>query len=257
MRFSFKPTIVSKTIKFRLAFCFQVLLVATVTIIDSIRVILLMATRGNPSVFYKHSRQWSKKLLKIIGIKVEIISGDPIPIDKSYIYVSNHASLTDIPILLASINDNIRIMYKKELEKIPIFGWGLRRSPFIPVVRQQARKAMASLEDALVSFKEGGSVLVFPEGTRSSDGTLGSFKRGAFFLAIQSGKPIVPVTVVGSSKILPSGKYIFNKGKVKLIIGSPISINSNAPSKQEERQLMNDVYNIIQKNLANNNTDMI
>ncbi len=216
----------------------------------SIYALIKMSIVGG-SAFHKINQSWSKLLLKIVGIKVEIYGLENLEKNKSYIYAVNHSSLFDIPILLSGLNDNARIMYKEELEKIPIFGYGLKKSPFISIERSDARNAMTAVENAAKSIREGDSVIIFPEGTRSPDGTLGVFKRGAFLLASKSGKTIVPVTLVGSSEILAKGAKRFKEGTVKMIIDKEILNNSD--SREGQVKLMNTVREIISNNLEKYN----
>jgi 1-acyl-sn-glycerol-3-phosphate acyltransferase len=162
------------------------------------------------------------------------------------VYCSNHASLFDIPVVLATIPDNIRIMYKRELGTIPVFGWCLRMSPFIPVDRSDARTAMEQIERTVHSMRHGAGVLVFPEGTRSPDGTLGAFKRGAFSLASQSGKPIVPVALVGTASILPARGTRLQGGTVHCYVGMPIVMSASA-SRAEQQSTMQQVHDVIEQ----------
>lgn len=200
-----------------------------------------------PKTFFQLSVDWSKFLLKVSRVKVEIITNPPSN-KEAYIYVSNHCSMYDIPIVLTSVLDNTRIMYKEELEKIPIWGYGLRKSPFIAIQREDPRNAAQSLEKAVESMREGESVLVFPEGTRSLDGNVAPFKRGAFHLAAKSGKKIVPITIIGSNKILVKGSLKFNAGIVKIIFDDPIDLGENV-NKQVEVAAMSKIAEIMKENL--------
>lgn len=198
-------------------------------------------------IFHRIARNWAKVLLIVSGIKVEIIDNAKLDKSESYIYTVNHSSLYDIPILLSALNDNARIMYKKELEKIPFFGWGLAASPFISVKRSDPRNAMASIDESANAIKNGDSVIIFPEGTRSETGELGEFKRGAFLLAKKSGKRTVPITLIGSWKILPKGKKIIKSGKVILIIDKPLS------EELTDKNSIIETKRILTENLLNSN----
>jgi len=158
--------------------------------------------------------------------------------------------LLDIPVLIYGLDDNVRIIYKKELENIPIFGWGMKQSPFIPVSRGDGGESMKSLNEAISAMKESKSILIYPEGTRSVDGTLGEFKRGAFVLAEKAGKKIVPVTVIGTNKILPKGTTKILKGaKVRIIISEPMEL----PAERHKRAMMvyiDTIRSIILDNLS-------
>jgi len=224
-------------------------LIIIYTAVDMIRVVAAMAYGKNGNIFYTYAKRWAEKILKVSRVGIEIDMDSGVRNDLSYIFVSNHSSMFDIPVLLTSLPGNVGIIYKKELEKILIFGWGLKRSPFIAIERSDPRKAMSSIDEAVKSIKDGASVIVFPEGTRSKDGQLSSFKRGAFLLAARAGKPIVPVTVIGSSRILPAGSRIFRGSTVKVVLGKPI-VNNDDISRLEEKALMNNVHEIIKRNLA-------
>jgi len=209
-----------------------------------------MSFKGS-HIFHSHSHKWSKLLLKISGVKLKVTGREKIDKSKSHIYVANHASLYDIPILLAGLDDNVCIMYKKELEKIPIFGYGLKKSPFISIVRSDPRKALESIQNSLKTLKDGDSLFIFPEGTRTTDGNMTPFKRGAFMIASISGLPIVPVTIKGSFDIISKDKKAINTTTIELIIHDPIQ-NNEKLSRIEEKELMNQVHQIIKAPLNQN-----
>lgn len=202
----------------------RVILVLIVTIFDSLKVIIAMIFKGD-AVFYKHAQKWSGRLLKIMGIKVERDIKPQLDAEKSYIFVSNHLSLADIPVLLTTLPGDCRIIYKKELEKIPVFGYGLKKSSFIGIDRSDPRKSMRSISDAVKVTNTGASIIIFPEGTRSETGEVGVFKRGAFLLAEKAGKPIVPVSLKGTNAVLPNGSLKFRPGKVTVKIDEVIDIS--------------------------------
>ena len=190
---------------------------------------------------YHHiGRFWSRLLLKICGIRVIIRGTEQIQKGEHYIYVTNHASAFDIPIVVGCIPDDVRIVYKKELERIPIFGWSLAVGHYIRIDRSKAVVAMRSLEQAAEKMRHGASVLLFAEGTRTLDGKLKDFKRGAFSLAVKANVPIIPVTINGSFKILPKKKFRINPGTVELVLHQPIPIHGQG-GKQIEMQLMEQV----------------
>ncbi|MCK5741262.1 MAG: 1-acyl-sn-glycerol-3-phosphate acyltransferase [Chlorobi bacterium] len=227
---------------------FLILITVAATVFVSIVYLVYIAFRGDPGLFNRIGRKWSKFLLKLFGIRCSINGLEKLDPDKTYVYVCNHSSLFDIPVVMASLKENVRIMYKKELEKIPIFGYGLRKSNFIAVTRSNPRNAMASIEEAVKTVQENASVLVFPEGTRSVDGKLGSFKRGAFILASRSEKEIVPVAIQGTSAILPSKSFKAQSGDVVVNIGHPMSFDSS-DDRAAENRFMNEVRDEISKML--------
>ena len=184
-------------------------------------------------------------LLKLSGVKVSIGGAENIKAGGRYVYTANHSSLFDIPILIAHVPDNIRIMYKKELEKVPVWGWALKLSPFIAVNRERSREASGVLDGVVESMRSGASVLVFPEGTRSSDGSLGPFKRGAVRIAIQSGTPVIPVTICGSFNILPARTKKIQGGNVTLTIDAPIPVDG-LEGTQDEKDLTAKIREVIE-----------
>ncbi len=242
--------------------------ISVVTIVYSVAVMLHMVLFRDRQVFYRYARSWSRVLLRLAGVHVRVIlkthastpAAQPspgfvqaTPVTR-YVYASNHASLFDIPVLLASLPDNVRIMYKRELERIPIFGWGLRLSPFIAVDRSKAREANQAIEATAASIKGGESVLVFPEGTRSSDGTLGHFKRGVVSLAVKAHITIRPVVLVGTHHILPAGSARIRSGNIQLILLDPISVHG-IQSREEEREMAEHLRTVIQEQLTSRYDD--
>ncbi|MFN4111335.1 MAG: lysophospholipid acyltransferase family protein, partial [Ignavibacteria bacterium] len=197
-------------------------------------------------------KTWAKLLLWVAGVKVKVIGLENISRDENYVYVANHVSGFDIPVVMASLPGQLRIVFKKELTKIPVFGWQLRIGPYILIDREDPSKAMESLEKAQKKIEKGVSVLLFAEGTRSIDGNIQSFKRGAFTLATRSGKKIIPLTIKGTFEILPKKKFRIKPGEVKLFIDPPIEHNGSI-DKKSELELMEKVRNIIVKNYYSEN----
>lgn len=217
--------------------------IAVITVVYALAVIAHMALFRDGDVFFVYARSWSRMLLRVAGIRVVRQGAVLNPLER-YVYVANHASLFDIPVLLATIPDNVRIMYKRELERIPVFGWCLRRSPFIAIDRDNHRDASARLEEAVATMRSGSSVVVFPEGTRSADGTVGPFKRGAFTLAARSGRPLVPVALVGTSALMPARSRRLRPGTVRCVLLDPVVLPSS-PGRSDERAAMQQVRDAI------------
>ncbi len=217
----------------------RILLIAAITILDTLKAVFEITFIKRPK-FYQTAKRWAKKVLRISGIKLKLEGLENIDINETYVFVSNHSSLYDIPVLQASLPVNFRIIYKKELEKIPVFGWGLKKSPYIGIVREDPRLSMKSIEAAIESIKMGDSVLIYPEGTRTPDGNLQEFKRGAFMLAGKSGKPIVPIAIIGTFPILANGIGGIKPAEVIVKIGEPIYYTIG--SKKDELDLMQLVH---------------
>lgn len=169
-------------------------------------------------------RLWSRGFLLITGVKVSVKGLENLKDANSAIIVANHESALDIPVLAANLPIQIRFMAKKSLFLIPIFGWSLKLGGHIPIDRRNRRKTVNSIDRfADRIFSRGYSLAVFPEGTRSVDGNLGNFKKGAFRLAKQYNVPLVPATILGTRYCIPrKGKFI-RPGNVGLIIETPVN----------------------------------
>jgi 1-acyl-sn-glycerol-3-phosphate acyltransferase len=146
----------------------------------------------------------------------------------------------DIPAIIAGIPDQIRIVFKKELQWIPVFGWGLKWGSYIGIDRSSASDALRSLEEAAGKIRNGDSVLLYAEGTRTLDGKLQPFKRGAFHLAAKAGVP------VGSFHILRKRSIVVQPGTVELVLESPIDLKGLS-GKEGEKELMDEVHKSIKR----------
>ena len=183
-------------------------------------------------------------ILFVAGVKLKVEGKELIETSKEYIYITNHQSLFDIPILMQAAPSNIRFIYKKSLTKIPIFGWGMFLGGYIPINRDDGREAMKSLKLAAQRIKRGISIVIFPEGTRSEDGKLGEFKRGAFVLADEAKTKIVAGTIIDSHKILSKGKLKINPGTVKVVFKKPLEY-------KKDKAFLQEIKEIIQSSLPN------
>ena len=141
---------------------------------------------------------------------------------KTAIYCANHQSAMDIPILFVNLPVQFRFVAKRSLFKMPFMGWHLKRSGHIPVDRGRPREARKSLDKAAERIRAGSSVILFPEGHRSRDGKIGQFKSGSFYLAIQAGVPVVPITLNGTRAVLKPDTYHVRPGQTEMIVHPPI-----------------------------------
>lgn len=169
---------------------------------------------------------WAKCLLYISGVKIEVIGGENIPAGKAQIFMANHQSDFDILVCLAGIPADFLWTAKKELFKIPVFGNAMRKSGYIEIDRQDHSKALINLAEAAEKLKAGLSIATFPEGTRSKNGKMLPFKQGMFYLAIQTGVPIVPVSIIGSGNIMPKKSLQINRGKIIMVIDEPVDVST-------------------------------
>jgi 1-acyl-sn-glycerol-3-phosphate acyltransferase len=181
----------------------------------------LFSSSGRFAHFYS-AAPWSRIILWGSGAKVEITGLDYIEKGKSYIFIPNHVSFFDIFSLLAYLPVDFKFILKKELMRIPILGWAMKRAGYLSIDRSSPAKAKITIEKAINKIKEGASILIFSEGTRSRDGRLQPLKKGAFHLAIESGAPVVPVAIKGTYQIMPKGSFWINKGSIKIQVDKPI-----------------------------------
>ncbi len=195
-------------------------------------IVTLPIRRKSGRLFHAISRFWARAVLAVGGITVTVRGLEKLARGRNYVYVSNHASMFDIPAILASIPDQIRIVYKKELEIIPVFGWGLKWGSYIGIDRRRGPEAMKSLEEAVAKIRNGASVLLYAEGTRTRDGLLQPFKRGAFNIAVRAGIPVVPLIVNGTYPILPKGSMIVRPRPVEIVLETPIPVEGGGKRKR-------------------------
>lgn len=197
------------------------LIIFTTIVMGSVNLLVsLFETDGRRQVAI--ARAWSKMLILIAGVKLTIEGLEHIDLQGNYIFVSNHLSYMDTPVVLGHIPVQFRFMAKEELFRIPFLGYHLTRAGHIKVPRQDPRAAIRGMNDAARYIQERGvSVLIFPEGGRS-DGTLQKFKEGAAYIAIKSGAPVVPIALIGTQIVLPMHSLNIRPGKVTMRIGRPI-----------------------------------
>jgi 1-acyl-sn-glycerol-3-phosphate acyltransferase len=171
------------------------------------------------------ARFWAWTILGIGGIRLKVRGLDRLEPGRHYIFIANHQSYLDIPVLVKSLpRFQLRWIAKKELGYIPFFGWALWAGGHILVDRSDRASAMASFRKAKVRIAKGVSVVIFPEGTRSSGGHTMPFKRGGFLLAAQTKTPIVPVTINGSWAVLPREDWRIKSGEIEVVVDEPIPI---------------------------------
>ncbi len=206
---------------------------------------------GDP--LHKIARFWGRSILMVSRIKVSVKGLSNIDPAVPYIYMPNHRGNFDIPVLLGHLKVQFRWLAKVELFKIPIFGHAMRKAGYISIDRNNRESAFKSLEVAANKIKNGASVLIFPEGTRSRDGTIRPFKKGGFVLAIDSGVPIVPVVITGTRSIMTRGKFRINPGHVSMVIHRPI--DTSVYTRETKESLMENVRGVICDSFETSNMD--
>ncbi|HEX2956330.1 MAG TPA: lysophospholipid acyltransferase family protein [Chitinispirillaceae bacterium] len=178
-----------------------------------------------PTISRFIARMWTIHLLWIGGVNVIVNGKNKLDPHKRYVFISNHQSALDIPVIMAGLSHYVCFIAKKELFMIPFFGWGITVMGHICIDRSNARKAKESLTKAVNQLKkQNSSLILFPEGTRSQDGKVGEFKQGSFSLALQAGVQVVPLAIRDAMLLLPKKSARINSGNVYLDIGDPIDI---------------------------------
>lgn len=195
-----------------------------------------------------HARLWAKLALALNNTPVELRGVENLP-DGPFILMSNHQSNFDILSLIATIPRRIYWIAKKELFDIPVFGPSMRRGGYIPLDRSDGRKALKSMENAADIIRQGSSVVMFPEGTRSRDGQLLPFKRGGFMLAVRAGVPVIPVTINGSGRVNPGGLIRLYSGRITLTLHPRIDVPDGMKKSAAEEWLMEKVREAITSGL--------
>ena len=169
---------------------------------------------------HRCARAWSWLILKTTGVRVRVEGLGRLEPGRSYVFAANHQSIYDIPILFASLPFQLRIIAKDSLGRIPFLGWHLRGTGHVLVDRSKPGAGVVKKMARLVAG--GHSLIVFPEGTRSTDGAVARFKGGSFVIALQSGLPVVPISLVGSRRVMRKGRLMVCPGTVSLVVHDPI-----------------------------------
>ena len=183
--------------------------------------------------------------VRLVGVKVQVVGLEKLDWHRPYIFMCNHASNLDPPIVIPVMPRRTSVLVKKELFRVPILGWGMRLASLVPVDRRNREAAIASLRSAAGVLRSGVNMTIWPEGTRSSDGRLLPFKKGPFYLAMESGVPIVPITLAGTHQIWRKGEFAIHPGTATVIFHEPL--DPAAYGSQE--QLMNAVRERIRSGL--------
>ncbi len=198
---------------------------------------------------YGISRVWSWAILRACGISLRITGLNHIDPKQRYVFVANHQSNIDIPVLIqALLAFQLRWLAKKELLWVPLFGWAMWAAKHVIVNRSNRADALKSLKKATERVASGISLVFFPEGTRSPDGRLLPFKRGGFWLAVKTQTPVVPITINGSGALLPKGDWRIRRGEIEVTVGKPLLVENGHHGKL--LTVSNQLRDIIAKPLA-------
>jgi len=197
-------------------------------------------------VVHYYARVWGKAALLANGVKVRLEGLEHVKGNGPYVFMSNHQGSYDIFALLGHLPFQFKWLAKKELSSIPFFGWAMAAAGYISIDREGTRKTVEAMNQAARKIRDGMSVVIFPEGSRSPDGTIQPFKKGGFTLAIKSRVPIIPIAIYGSREIMPKDRITASSGEIRIQMGSPIE--TGHCSLREREILMAKVRESITRN---------
>lgn len=202
---------------------------------------------GYGTFAHRCAQWWSWLILATTGVRVSVEGLEQLTPGATYVFVANHQSIYDIPVLFASVPFQLRIIAKESLGRFPFLGWHLRRSGHMLVDRRRPdRQGIFAWATLLPS--RGLSLIVFPEGTRSRDGKVAPFKAGSFFPAVQTGITIVPLSVVGSRHVMRKGELTTRPGDVRLVVHAPLPVAADPePAPDMMRELAARVREIVRQ----------
>ena len=224
---------------------FWVLIISLSIILGTVATVLGVLDRsGNQS--HKVAALWSRLICRWNGIKVEVSGKENILVDQPQIFIANHQGYYDIFTLAGYLTVQLRWVSKAVLFRVPFMGWAMRAAGYIPVERNNRKQSYQAFLNTLEAIKEGSSVVIFPEGTRSEDGSIGVFKKGSQLLAQRAKVPVVPVTIVGTRDIIRKDSMLFHPGTVRIIISPCIVLEEKDAKKGDE--ILQEIRNMICKN---------
>ena len=195
--------------------------------------LLYTALSRNAEVMYKVATKLAITGVRLAGIRIDVRGLERLRPAYNYIFMSNHVSNLDPPVLIPSVPGRCSVLVKKELFRLPILGVAMKLAELVPVDRSNREAAIESVRAAAEVLQHGLSLVIYPEGTRSPDGRLLPFKKGPFHLAMETGVPVVPATILGTAECWPKGTWAMRAGKVTLIFHPPID-----PANFEDRDAL-------------------
>lgn len=212
--------------------------------------IVAMAVTANRGVgIWMARRLWAPVFFWVGGSRLVVEGAEHVEPSRPTIYLSNHQSTADIPTLFLAIPVNVRFVVKQQLVWVPILGWFILAGGHVLIDRRNRDRAIASLETAAARIRGGLSIIIYPEGTRSDDGSVLPFKKGPFVLAQKAGVAVCPVTIEGSGRAMPKNSWRITPGTIRVKIGAPIDAAGFADHERE--RLLREVRDrIIDQSLA-------
>lgn len=197
-------------------------MIGAVTIFMGSVSLLASIVDGTGRLQHRIARRWGRLILTAGFVRATVTGLENLVPGATYVFCSNHLSLTDTPLVFGYLPWEFRVLAKKVYFQIPFLGWHLRRAGHLPVVTKDVRAAVRTMAEAARRVQQGTSLVIFPEGSRSRDGKLGEFRSGAAHIGVRAGVPLVPMCIQGTRETLDPGSLITRPGNVELRIGAPI-----------------------------------
>jgi 1-acyl-sn-glycerol-3-phosphate acyltransferase len=213
------------------------------SILIAVLILIFTPIDFKKKISFMYLKIWTNGILLLYGVKVKITGKENITSHEGKVYVSNHSSYLDIFVLLAKLPDNVRILYKKELNKMILISWAMLACGFVPIDRDNVRDAMRALDKAAEKIRKGLSFVIFPEGTRGTDGNVQEFKRGVFIVTDKAKVDIVPVSISNTNNLMPIDSFRIKSGNVNLVIGKPMKF-------KKDKSFLNEVRDEVVKNIS-------
>jgi 1-acyl-sn-glycerol-3-phosphate acyltransferase len=227
-------------------------LVSLYVLVTGLVGMLLATLFGWVDLLYIFGHGGVRLALVLTGIEYRLAGSRHLPHDRAAVYCCNHQSNVDPPILYTALHPRLHILYKQEIDRIPVLARAFRMGGFIPIDRRRKESAMRSIEAGARSLQSGNSFLIFPEGTRSRDDEMLPFKKGGFIMAIKAGAPIVPVAIQGGRAAMRKGSWIIRPATVSIRVGQPIETAGLTLDERDE--LIERVRHEIEELLAKGST---
>jgi 1-acyl-sn-glycerol-3-phosphate acyltransferase len=183
---------------------------------------LLAMTFGWTDLLYVFGHAGAQLGLSLAGIRFKVAGRENVPQGRAAVYCANHQSNVDPPVLYRAVHPRLHVLYKQEIDRIPLLARAFRMAGFIPIDRHNKESALRSIEAGASSLRSGHSFLIFPEGTRSKTDQLLPFKKGGFRMAIKAGAPIVPVAISGGRAAMVRGSFIIRPVTLTIRVGRPV-----------------------------------
>lgn len=210
-------------------------LVYIVLLLVGVPVLFVCVLFGFRDAFIAYGRWMMRVGRFILGIDVKVVGLEKIDPGTPYVFMSNHLSFLDGPLLMTVLDRPARVVVKRFVFRVPVLGLGMRFSGYVPLDKEGAGAGKLSIARAARLIKEKRySFLIYPEGTRSFDGTIQRFRRGGFFLALADGTPIVPVSIKGTYELMPHGQWFVRKGPVRITFHDPVPVDGHTQDTMAE-----------------------